>query len=216
MMNPVLIGKIVYKGQTYDGEHTPIIDQGLWDEAHRLMRYNGRTGGLEARNKHGALLRGILRCKACDSAMTHTFSGGDSPKRYRYYRCVKSIKGAPQSCCGTTLPAAEIERLVVDEVRGLGSDKAVLTQVVATCQEHYENENAALRKEVGDLKMERARREREVKELSSATNNQRGALDRLPTRRAASHSSSSVWWRSKRSLLKVNHGWYRLSRPKRF
>ncbi|MFO0858014.1 MAG: recombinase family protein [Phycisphaerales bacterium] len=179
MMNPVLIGKIVYKGQTYDGEHTPIIDQDLWDKVHRLMRYNGRTGGHEVRNKHGALLRGILRCKACDSAMAHTFSGGDKPKRYRYYRCIKSIKGVRSSCPGTTLPAAEIERLVVDEIRHLGSDKAVLTQVLLACQQHYERERAAMRKEVGDLKMERARREREVKELSSATNNQRGALDRL-------------------------------------
>src|SRR5690606_24046178 len=68
--------------------------------------------GAEARNKYGALLRGLLRCKGCDCAMTHTFSSARGGKRYRYYRCVRAIKSGADACASGSLPALNIERLV--------------------------------------------------------------------------------------------------------
>jgi site-specific DNA recombinase len=109
MTNPLLAGRIVYKGETYQGEHEPVVEPELFDRVQKLMRYNGRTGGLEVRNKYGALLRGLLRCKQCDASMTHTFTGGRGKPFYRYYRCCKAIKTS--ACPGSSLPAAEIERL---------------------------------------------------------------------------------------------------------
>ena len=53
-----------------------------------MLAANGRGGGgTPSRDRFGALLRGILKCGCCGSAMTptHTTRGA---KRYRYYACV--------------------------------------------------------------------------------------------------------------------------------
>jgi len=94
LTNPVLTGKIRHKDQLYEGEHEAIIEPELFDKVQAQLSYNGRTGGIEVRNKYGALLRGLIRCKTCDSAMTHTFCGKRKGKFYRYYRCVHAIKNA--------------------------------------------------------------------------------------------------------------------------
>jgi site-specific DNA recombinase len=39
------------------------------------------------RNQFGALLKGLLRCVACDAAMTPTHTTKGGCKRYRYYVC---------------------------------------------------------------------------------------------------------------------------------
>jgi site-specific DNA recombinase len=122
LTNPILAGRIVYKDQTYQGEHEAIITPEVYDRVQQQLRYNGRTGGIEVRNKYGALLRGLLRCKHCDAAMTHTFTGGRGKPSYRYYRCIQAIKTGAHVCPATTVPAAEMERVVVDEIRALGRD----------------------------------------------------------------------------------------------
>lgn len=38
--NPVYLGKVVYKGELYDGQHKAIISQELWDEAKSLRKAN--------------------------------------------------------------------------------------------------------------------------------------------------------------------------------
>src|SRR5262249_1899469 len=38
------------------------------------LRRNGRAGGAPARNRFGALLKGLLHCRACDCPMTPTHS----------------------------------------------------------------------------------------------------------------------------------------------
>jgi site-specific DNA recombinase len=75
LTNPLLTGKIVHRGNTYDGEHEAIVDPALFERVRQQLLENGRTGGIEMRNKYGALLRGLLRCKKCDCAMIHTFYG---------------------------------------------------------------------------------------------------------------------------------------------
>src|SRR5690606_35019812 len=86
--------------------------------------------GTDVRNKYGALLRGLLRCKCCDSSMTHTFTSKNRQNMYRYYRCVHAIKAGQDTCTTGSLPAMEIERLVIDEIRGLARDESLLKQVL--------------------------------------------------------------------------------------
>jgi len=88
LKNPLYKGMISHKGELYEGEHEAIIDPERFDRVQKILSYNGRTGGKEVRNKYGAILRGLLRCKACDRSMTHVFttSRGKNSKQYRYYR----------------------------------------------------------------------------------------------------------------------------------
>ena len=167
LTNPLLTGKIKHKDDIYDGEHEAIIDQDLFDKVQKLLKLNGRTGGAEVRNKYGAILRGLLRCKTCGTAMTHTFSGKHKKHFYRYYRCVGAIKNGRSACSVGTLPAAEIERVVVDEVRGLAKDKALLAQVLADAHVAVDAELAGLRRERDDLRNEAKRHHAELRKLVS-------------------------------------------------
>ncbi len=162
LTNPIVSGKIVHKDQIYDGEHEAIVDPAVFDRVQAQLRLNGRTGGVEVRNKYGALLRGLLRCKACGGAMTHTFTGRHG-RFYRYYRCVAAIKNGSHVCPAKTLPALEIERVVVDEIRALGQDRGLLERVLAEAQAVVEAEGATLRRERNELKVELARLDRDLR-----------------------------------------------------
>lgn len=165
LVNPVYIGKIVHKTDLYDGEHEPIIPRDTFQKVQSQLQYNGRTGGLEARNKYGALLRGLLFCKACGSAMTHSFVAKKN-KRYRYYTCTHAIKSGYKICPSGSLPAAEIERVVVEQVRCVGQDEEVFHDVLRQAQVQADAELAALRAEQTDLENELARHHREIRRLA--------------------------------------------------
>ncbi|UYV11956.1 MAG: recombinase family protein [Phycisphaera sp.] len=167
LTNPVFVGKICHKGDVYDGEHEPIIDREVFDRVQALLKHNGRTGGVEVRNKYGALLRGLLRCKCCDHSMSHTFTGGRNGKSYRYYRCVRAMKRGAGSCPSGTLPAAEIERVVIDEIRGLANDRDLLVRVLADAQTAVGADIEAAKAERDGLRRELSQHDRELRRLAS-------------------------------------------------
>jgi len=168
LTNPIYIGKIVHRSAVYDGEHAAIIDVETFERVQALLKTNGRTGGAEVRNKYGALLRGLLRCKCCDHSMTHTFAGGRKSRSYRYYRCVKAIKSGSEVCPSGTIPAAEIERLVVDEVRALAADRTLIAQILTDAQATLTADSDALDAEQSSLRAAIARHHRELRELVTA------------------------------------------------
>ncbi len=149
LTNPIYIGKIRHKTDLYDGEHEPIIDPGLFRRVQAHLKQNGRNGGICVRNKHGALLKQLLVCKACGRAMVHTFTG-KKDRRYRYYTCSKAIQCGRESCRTPSLPAAEIEAAVVDQIRGIADDARLRSEVLRQGQAHIDAELAALRQEQAD------------------------------------------------------------------
>lgn len=167
LTNPIYVGRIVHKGASYAGEHEAIIDAAIFDRVQVQLKGNGRGGGTGARNKYGALLRGLLRCKSCGQSMTHTFTGGRDGKSYRYYRCIKAIKSGSATCPSGTVPAAEIERVVVDEVRALATDKALIGQVLAEAQGAAQAERTELETERRQIATETERHHRELGRLAA-------------------------------------------------
>jgi len=82
LTNFVYIGKIRHKENVYDEEHESIVPTSGLDGHRRRFKRSGRNGGTAVGNKHGALLRGILRCECCDSVMSHTYTSKGS-RQYR-------------------------------------------------------------------------------------------------------------------------------------
>ena len=118
LTNVAYIGKVRYKDEVHDGEHEAIVDaETCLARSRRCLQRNGRSGGRAARNKHGALLRGLLRCAACDCGMSHTYTAKGS-RQYRYYVCSAgpAARLAGQ-CPSPSIPAGEIERFVVDQIK---------------------------------------------------------------------------------------------------
>jgi site-specific DNA recombinase len=76
LTNAAYVGQVEFHGTVYPGEHTGIVDEAVWQRVQRRLRRNGRAGGQAARNKHGALPNGLLRCGPCDCARPWPSSQG--------------------------------------------------------------------------------------------------------------------------------------------
>lgn len=117
--NRVYIGKAVHKGTPYPGEHEPIIDLALWDQVHAILKISPRTRAGRARAQTPALLRGLL-FGPDGAAMSPTNARKKGGKLYRYYYSQTTMKrGGGGTCPARMVPAAEIERIVLGQVRHL-------------------------------------------------------------------------------------------------
>ncbi len=129
LTNVTYIGQIRYKDEVHRGEHTGIVPPDLFQRVQSLLQRNGHTGGRAVRNKYGALLKGLIRCRACRCAMSHTYTAKGN-KRYRYYVCGTAQQRGWSECPAPSIPAGEIERFVVDQIRGIGRDPALLHETL--------------------------------------------------------------------------------------
>ncbi|MGN6547188.1 MAG: zinc ribbon domain-containing protein [Aureliella sp.] len=61
-------------------------------------------GGADVRNKFGALLKGQLRCSACDCAISPSHTTKKKARRYRYYVCSSAQKRSWHTCPSKSMP----------------------------------------------------------------------------------------------------------------
>jgi site-specific DNA recombinase len=123
--NRVYIGEAVHKGTSYTGEHEAIIDRDLWDKVHAILQESPRKRAGRARAQTPAPLKGLLF--APDGAAmspTHTRKSG---KLYRYYISQTAMRRG-SDCPVRLVPAAEIERIVLDQVRHVIRAPEVIVQ----------------------------------------------------------------------------------------
>jgi len=141
--NVAYIGKVKYDGQLYPGEHEAILNEQTWDAVQALFKRNARdrTGG--ARNRYGALLRGLLFCGTCGCAMTHSFTC-KGKTRYRYYVCQQAMKCGWNECKTRSIPAQEIEDFVVQRLARIGSDTELAGEVTKQAREERQRQGEAL------------------------------------------------------------------------
>jgi len=172
------IGKVDYDGSIYLGEHPPIVDEVVWQKVQRLLKRNGRAGGREARNKYGALLRGLLWCRPCGCAMSHSYSQRGE-RRYRYYVCGRAQKQGWATCPTKSLPAGEIERFVVERIRSIGTDPKLLAEVVRKARADVQERADGLAQDRHELERELKRYATEVKRIVGEGGRKSTAVSRL-------------------------------------
>jgi len=146
LTNVVYLGKVCYREEMYEGEHPAIVDAELFEKVQSLLRLNHRNGGAGVRNRFGALLKGLLRCKSCGCGMVHSHST-KAGKRYRYYVCVQAQKRGWHTCPSKSVPADQMEQFVVSQVRDLGRDPTFLADTVAAIRCQTESRLAAVQEE---------------------------------------------------------------------
>jgi DNA invertase Pin-like site-specific DNA recombinase len=115
LQNRIYRGEIVHKEQSHPGEHTPIIDQPLWDAVQAQLASNAAGRNSSARHRQPSLLAGLL-FDGDGNRMTpsHAVKKGT---RYRYYVSGSLItKDRTDDAAALRIPAAEIEQLVSDRV----------------------------------------------------------------------------------------------------
>ncbi|MFO0935524.1 MAG: recombinase family protein [Gemmataceae bacterium] len=133
LTNVLYVGRVKYKSEVHPGEHTAIIDPTLWQRVQAQLERNGRTGGREIRNRFGALLKGLVRCRGCQRAMTaaHTTKG---TKRYRYYVCTNAQKRGWGQCPHPSVSAPMIENAVVEQITRIGKEPGLAERIIEESQ----------------------------------------------------------------------------------
>lgn len=129
LRNVTYLGKIRYKEEIHEGEHQAIIDPDTWKEVQAQLKRGDRTPD-QPRNKHKALLRGLLHCSVCDAPMIHLPVTKKGQKLFRYYVCMNAHDNGWDKCATPSIPAEEIEKFVVGRLLELGSDEQLLDEVL--------------------------------------------------------------------------------------
>jgi DNA invertase Pin-like site-specific DNA recombinase len=130
--NRVYLGEAVHKGTPYPGEHEAIIDRALWDKVQAILAQNTVMRGNHSRAQTPALLKGLIFAPG-GHAMTpsHTRKGG---KLYRYYVAIDAIHQGYSDCAVRAVPAAEVEEVVIAQVRHLLQTPEIIARIWAAAK----------------------------------------------------------------------------------
>jgi site-specific DNA recombinase len=167
LTNVLYAGRVGYKGETHPGEHPAIVEPAVWERVQAVLRQNARTGGARVRNRFGALLKGLLRCVPCGCAMVPTHTTRKGNKRYRYYVCAGAQKRGWHTCPSKAVPAGEIERFVVDQIRCIGRDPALRDAALREASRQGEERRAELEAEQRGLEKDLARWHQELQQAAA-------------------------------------------------
>jgi len=129
LTNVLYDGRVRHLRETHPGEHEAIVERDVFEQVQAKLKANGRAGGSQVRNLRGALLKGLVRCGACGCGMHHHFAsktGDKSTRRYRYYVCATAAKQGWDACPAPSLPAADLERFVVQTLKeAIAGDRTI-------------------------------------------------------------------------------------------
>ena len=120
LRNRLYLGEITHKGQSFPGQHEPIVSTDLWAAVHAFV--DGRKQGPRTRyKKEPALLTGLLYAPD-GQRMLPTYTQKKNGKRYRYYVPYLEKRQSAGATYDPTrpnigpLPALEIETAVLAQV----------------------------------------------------------------------------------------------------
>jgi site-specific DNA recombinase len=124
--NPVYVGVAMHKGVSYPGEHVGIIDRKTWDKVQTKFQESPRKRAAATRAQTPALLKGLIfGPTGIAMSPTHTRKNG---RLYRYYLSQTDLKQGSSDCPVARVPAAEIEKIVIDQVRLLLLSPEIIVQ----------------------------------------------------------------------------------------
>lgn len=119
LKNPLYIGKVKFKGEYYDGIHTPIVSKDVFNLANNLLssveRTNNYTSFQKTPFKANNLLTSIIYCKRCGAR----FSG-----EHGNYTCYSRSKNSKRqikdpNCKNKKWKIAELDQLITEYISTL-------------------------------------------------------------------------------------------------
>ena len=191
--NVLYIGKVPHGKMIYDGQHTPIITTEQFHRVQLLLSENARSGASLQKNRHGAVLKGILTCAKCRSPMIHSTSGRPTTKAsgqaatvtYRYYICKTTQLSGRKKCGGGSVPADQVERYVIDKIKGSLCNPAVVSAVL-------DLRRGSIEREIRDLSSRRELLARGIGPTDTAPADVAAANARTATERAITELDGQI------------------------
>jgi site-specific DNA recombinase len=133
LANPTYVGRVGLQGEDFEGEHPAIVDPAAFAHAQELLAQRTHKPGKRRGGRRGTAL-----------LMTWTRRG---TRVHRYYLCRRTQKEGWRACPHPSVPAHEIESLVVGQIRAIGRDAALQARVLdAVREEGVEVDPADLRR----------------------------------------------------------------------
>ena len=158
LTNKLYIGKIFYKGEFYDGDHDPIIDEETFNKSLAIWSSHDYS-----KNNNGgkvSYLSGLLWCKQCSAryGLAHSTWHG---KHYHYYRCYSQRKTnrtmvKDPNCKNDSYKMEELDQIVFDEISKLALDPSYIHNV-ASPQDSDEKKIKLLQKQIEKIDAQRSR-----------------------------------------------------------
>lgn len=120
LRNCVYVGRVHHKGQFYQGEHEPLVELEVWEAVQKTFETAERgRRGRELGDNSASLLNGLLVCRCCKAAMTHTFTRKPGGRLYRYYTPSAVKRGLRDKCTVGTVSAPSVEATVLTQIRAI-------------------------------------------------------------------------------------------------
>jgi len=116
LTNILYMGAIRHKGQPYPGEHAAIVAPGTWERVQKLITQPAASTQVRSRNKHLALLGGLLYCESCATRMVYSHARKND-RKYPYYVCLNAQRKGWAACPSKSLPARAMEESVLKRLR---------------------------------------------------------------------------------------------------
>jgi site-specific DNA recombinase len=117
LVDKKFIGQIEHKGISYPAEHQPIISENLFNQVQEVLKGNSVNTHRHQTTRF-ALLRRMVYCGECGSLVMPAWSKNHG-REYRYYTCSKKVKTGYKKCDLPSLPAGELEKIVIEQLRSL-------------------------------------------------------------------------------------------------
>jgi site-specific DNA recombinase len=119
LTNVVYRGKVRYKKEVHAAEHEAIVEAKIWQQVQERLSRQTRS---RERLSSQALLKGLLHCRPCGTAMTPTYACKNGGRRYGFYVCTNALQRGRKSCPSRSLPSAAIEQWVLERLQGVAQE----------------------------------------------------------------------------------------------
>ena len=125
--NRVYVGDIIHKGEHYPGEHSPIINPGIWSQVQDQLRRKTVERKHGTRAVEPSLLSGLMFDG--DGRALYPSHAVKAGKRYRYY-VTHPAKLMPDGPTAMRLPAHYLEHVVIDRLAAFLKDASAIAVAV--------------------------------------------------------------------------------------
>ena len=154
--NILYTGKVKYNGEIYKGMHEAIISDEIFNKAREIIANNRVRRDYSKVTHNTGLLSRILRCKACNGIMFHTYTSKKKDRKYRYYVCLNAHKRGYSSCPTKSVNAQHIEDAVIGSLKKIALDAELRKGALEDVNKRIREEIDAHNKETKAL-IEKAR-----------------------------------------------------------
>jgi len=145
LRHPFYIGKILWRGQIYEGKHEHLVEQRTWERVQQIL--NDHNNAKHCERRRFTYGHGLIKCAYCGYSITAELH----KQRYTYYRC-SQLRYRKHSVEPAWVREEVIESQIVTMLEKLTLPKEVCDWAMAYLDRVLTRDLADMQNELGRLK----------------------------------------------------------------